>query len=352
MLHGLQNCKLPTHLKTLFDALGPDHPLCRTVFPLDSAEPAPGELVDPLGEEKHRVCQHLIHTYPDKVLLLVTLDCAVRCQYCTRGRLIGGVGERSEDGRLKTEDGGSLSSPEASPSQRRPESGDYFSNDWKLSGEVFRTLERMEGVRDVLVSGGDPLMLPDAELDAIFSRVRKIAHIRTVRMGTKIPVVMPERVTPALAAILAKHRVWVQLHVIHPDELTDETVRAFDTLAEGGVPMVSQTVLLKGINDDADTLANLFYGLLENRVKPYYLFQCDPVVGSAAFRTPVQEGLDLMKSLQGRVSGLALPNFCIDAPGGGGKIVLHPDTVLRRDGADVLLINYEGIEYRYPDVEA
>jgi lysine 2,3-aminomutase len=307
------------YYRALLDQLGPDHPLNRTVLPLDNSAPALGELVDPLGEDAHSPCPGLIHTYPDKVLLLVTLDCAVHCQYCTRGRLVNrGQGA--------------------------------VSNDWKLSDEVFQTLEKLTGVRDVLVSGGDPLMLPDDELAGILSKVRNIPHIRTVRMGTKIPVVMPERVTPRLVALLAKHRVWLQLHVVHPDELTEETARAFNTLAEAGVPMVAQTVLLKGINDDADTLAELFYGLLENRVKPYYLFQCDPVLGSSSFRTPVQKGLDLMKALQGRMSGLALPNFCIDAPGGGGKIVVHPDTVLRRDGTDVLLTNYEGKEYRYPDV--
>jgi len=194
-------------------------------------------------------------------------------------------------------------------------------------------------------------MLTDAELDGLFSKIRKIPHIRTIRLGTKIPAVMPSRITPELAAILAKHRVWLQLHVIHPAELTNEMTRALDTLADAGVPMVSQTVLLRGINDDADTLADLFYGLLERRVKPYYLFQCDPVLGSSSFRTPVKKGLDLMRELQGRVSGLALPHFCIDAPGGGGKITLQPDTVLRRDGNEIVLTNYQGKEYRYPDNE-
>lgn len=297
------------------ERLGPNHPLCRTVLPLDDRTPVSGELVDPLGEEAHSPCPGVIHTYPDKVLLLVTLDCAVHCQYCTRGRL---ANNHSVEGVT-------------------------------VSDESFRYLEDHTEVRDVLVSGGDPLMLPDEELDEILSRVWEIPHIRTIRMGTKVPVAMPERVTPELAALLSKRRVWLQLHVVHPAELTDEAARAFDTLAEVGVPMVSQTVLLSGVNDDADVLADLFYGLLRNRVKPYYLFQCDPVLGSSSFRTPVQKGLDLMKELQGRVSGLALPNFCIDAPGGGGKIVLHPDTVLLRDGDDVLLTNYQGKEYRYPD---
>ncbi|QHI70526.1 KamA family radical SAM protein [Tichowtungia aerotolerans] len=328
MSHLFQNCKLTSYYKHLLETLGNDHPLCRTVLPINDRAPLSGELADPLGEEKHRVCPGLIHTYPDKVLLLATLKCAVYCQYCTRGRLVG---------------------PGFQTFENSEDHDDVLSNEWKLSDNVFQTLENLKGVRDVLISGGDPLTLPDAELDAVFSKVRKISHIRTVRLGSKVPAVMPERITPKLAGLLTEHRIWLQLHFIHPAELTEEVGLALDTLAEAGVPMVAQTVLLKGINDDADTLTELFYGLLENRVKPYYLFQCDPVLGSSSFRTPVQKGLDLMQELQGRGSGLALPNFCIDAPGGGGKIVLHPGTVLQRKKDSIVLTNYQGKEYLYPD---
>lgn len=300
------------YYQALLDKLGPKHPLRRTVLPIDSALPAPGDLDDPLGEEAHSPVPGLIHTYPDKVLLLATLNCAVYCRYCTRGRLVGSKG-------------------------------------WKIPDEVFQTLEKLTEVRDVLISGGDPLLLTDAELDELLSKLRKIPHIRTIRLGSKLPAVLPSRITPELAAVLAKHRVWLQLHVIHPDELTEEMTRALDTLADAGVPMVSQTVLLKGINDSADTLTELFYGLLERRVKPYYLFQCDPVTGSSAFRTPVEKGLQLIRELQGRVSGLALPHYCIDAPGGGGKITLLPNSQFRREGSEIVLTNYEGKEYRYPD---
>jgi len=306
--------QITPYYQALLDRLGPDHPLRRTVLPIDEARLAPDELADPLGEENHSPCAGLIHTYPDKALLLATLNCAVYCRYCTRGRLVG-----------------------------------KSSKPWKISDEVFQTLGKLTGVRDVLISGGDPLMLPDSELDQLLTRVRQVRHIRTIRLGTKVPSVLPSRITPELANVLAKHRVWLQLHVIHPDELTDEMTGALDTFAEAGVPMVSQTVLLKGINDDADVLTELFYGLLERRVKPYYLFQCDPVLGSSSFRTPVGKGLDLMRELQGRVNGLALPHFCIDAPGGGGKITLLPNTPIRREGNEVVLINYEGKEYRYPD---
>jgi lysine 2,3-aminomutase len=220
-----------------------------------------------------------------------------------------------------------------------------------VSDAVFRYLEEHTEIRDILVSGGDPLTLSDAELNELLSKVRKIGHIRTIRLGTKVPAVWPQRITPELAGILAKHRVWLQLHFIHSAELTFEMTRACDTLAEAGVPMVSQTVLLKGINDNADTLAELFYGLLERRVKPYYLFQCDPVHGSSSFRTPVEKGLQIIRELQGRISGLALPTFAIDAPGGGGKISLLPNSQVRRDGSEIVLTNYEGKEYRYPDHE-
>ncbi|MFA7256526.1 MAG: KamA family radical SAM protein [Kiritimatiellales bacterium] len=323
-----KNVQITSYYQMLLDSLGPEHPLRRTVEPLDDCTPASGELVDPLGEEAHSLCPGLIHTYPDKVLLLATLDCAVHCQYCTRGRLVG-----------------------------------KSSKPWKIPDETFQYLEDHTEIRDVLVSGGDPLMLPDDELDELFSKLRKktaspdavsskvrtIKHIRTVRLGSKVPAVLPSRITPELAVILAKHRVWLQLHVIHPAELTDEMTCALDTLADAGVPMVSQTVLLKGINDDTDILADLFYGLLERRVKPYYLFQCDPVTGSSSFRTPVEKGLHLIRELQGRVSGLALPHFCIDAPGGGGKITLLPNTPIRRNGDEIVLTNYAGKEYRYPD---
>ena len=319
MSYNLKNSSITPYYKALLDSLGSGHPLRRTVLPLDDRTPTPGEQSDPLGEEAHSPCPGLIHTYPDKVLLLATLDCAVHCQYCTRGRLL------NESNPFK-----GVINPELD--------------------SAIETLKTLGGVRDVLISGGDPLTLSDQQLDTLLSKVRAISSIQTIRLGSKIPAVWPSRITKELATILSKHRVWLQLHFIHPAELTAEVAHALDTLADAGVPMVSQTVLLKGINDEVEPLADLFYGLLKNRVKPYYLFQCDPVVGSSSFRTPVQRGLDLMSELQGRVSGLALPHFCIDAPGGGGKITLLPGTPLRRDGNDVLLTNYQGHEYRYPEV--
>lgn len=316
MPQRLQNCLITPYYRNLLDSLGPGHPLGRTVGPQDGCVPAPGEFADPLGEEAHSPVPGLVHTYPDKVLFFATLDCAVYCRYCTRGRLVGRGQELEDEGDAR-----------------------------------FRYLEEHTEIRDVLISGGDPLILSDERLDELLLRVRRIPHIRTVRLGSKVPAVFPERITAALARILAKHRVWLQLHFIHPAELTDEMTRACDLLSEAGVPMVSQTVLLKGINDDTGTLTELFYGLLERRVKPYYLFQCDPVFGSSAFRTPVEQGLQIIRELQGRISGLALPHFAIDAPGGGGKITLLPDSTIRRDRDGILLANYEGKEYRYPELQ-
>ena len=320
--------KITPYYKALLNALGPTHPLRRTIFPTNEITSAPGDLEDPLGEEDHSPLPSLVHTYPDKVLLLITLHCAVICRYCTRKRLVGGRSNSSETDHAKAHD---------------------FSKNWKLSPKIIRYLERHTGIRDVLLSGGDPLTLSDAKLDKILSQVRRIKHIRTVRIGSKIPAVLPKRITSELAAILANHRVWLQLHIVHPAELTDEMTRACDTLVEAGVPMVSQTVLLKGINDDTNTLTDLFYGLLERRIKPYYLFQCDPVVGSSSFRTSVNKGLQLIHELEGRVSGLALPTFAIDAPGGGGKVPLLSEKQFRRENHEIILTNYQGKEYRYPD---
>ncbi len=321
--------KITPYYQALLDALGPTHPLRRTIFPIDEIVFAPGDLEDPLGEELHSPLPGLIHTYPDKVLLLTTLHCAVTCRYCTRSRLIGKHSNSSKIDDAETHN---------------------LSKDWKLTPEIFHYLKCHTEIRDVLLSGGDPLTLSDAQLDDILSRVREIRQIQTVRIGSKVPAVFPQRITSELASILAKHRVWLQLHFVHPAELTDEMTRACDTFAEAGVPMVSQTVLLKGINDKANILIDLFYGLLKRRVKPYYLFQCDPVIGSSSFRTPVEKGLQLIHELEGRVSGLALPAFAVDALGGGGKIPLLSKKQFRRENHEIILTNYQGKEYRYPDL--
>lgn len=290
--------------------------LRRTVIPTSHETSfGTGELSDPLGEEEHRATPHLIHTYPDKALFLVTTFCPTHCRYCTRSRMVGSkVDESSFE-------------------------------------ETFQYLETHTEIRDVLLSGGDPLSLTDSVLEGILSRIRGIPHIRMVRIGSKVPVVLPMRITNDLCAILRKHRVWLSLHFIHAAEISPETQIACRKLSDYGIGMVSQTVLLKEINDDTQTLVDLFYGLLEINVKPYYLLQCDPVRGSAHFRTPIKRGIELIQSLHGHICGLAVPQYVIDAPGGGGKVPILSLEQVHRDGADMVFKNYEGRACRYPDMD-
>jgi lysine 2,3-aminomutase len=298
-----------------------DHgqPLRRTTIPsMAEFTRSPGEEEDPLGEDNLSPVPGLVHRYPDRVLLLVTNFCSVYCRYCTRARLVGASGERA----LK-------------------------------KGDIDRAIEyiaKTPAIRDVLISGGDPLSLDEERLEYVVSRLRAIKHLEFIRIGTKQPVVQPMRVTPSLTRMLRRyHPLWMSLHFTHPDELTPEVAEACGRLADAGIPLGSQTVLLKGVNDDVDTLKRLFHGLLKIRVRPYYLYQCDPIKGSAHFRTSVDKGLELISQLRGYTTGYAVPNYVVDAPGGGGKIALLPDAVLGRDGEDLLLRNFRGEQCRYPD---
>jgi lysine 2,3-aminomutase len=304
---------------SLLERSNPAQPLRRTVVPvLGEYELSRGENQDPLGEDSHSPVPGLVHRYPDRVLLLVTNFCSVYCRYCTRARMVGSVGERSV---RKTDIEAAI---------------DY--------------IERTPAVRDVLISGGDPLSLDDDRLEYILRRLRKIPHVEFLRIGSKQPVVQPMRVTPALTRILKRyHPLWMSLHFTHPDELTPEVADACGRLADAGVPLGSQTVLLKGVNDDLETLRRLMHGLLKIRVKPYYLYQCDPISGSAHFRTPVEKGVELIRGLRGHTTGYAVPTFVVDAPAGGGKVPLAPDYTLGYDGGDLLLQSYDGGTYRYPD---
>jgi lysine 2,3-aminomutase len=207
-------------------------------------------------------------------------------------------------------------------------------------------------VRDVLISGGDPLTLPDDALESIIQRLRRIRHVEMIRIGTKMPVALPQRVTSSLVSMLKKyHPLWMSIHVTHPEELTPEVETACARLADAGIPLGSQTVLLKGVNDSISPLKALMHGLIKFRVKPYYLYQCDPIPGSSHFRTPVSKGLEMIQGLRGHTSGYAVPTFAIDAPGGGGKIPLLPEYVIGRDENSMILRNYEGKIFYYPDKE-
>jgi lysine 2,3-aminomutase len=304
---------------SLVDPVDPLQPLRRTVVPtLAEFDRTPGEEEDPLGEDSHSPVPGLVHRYPDRVLLLVTNFCSVYCRYCTRARLVGASGERA----LRKAD----------------------------IDRAIEYIERTPAVRDVLISGGDPLSLDEDRLEYVISRLRAIKHLEFIRIGSKQPVVQPMRVTPGLTRMLRRyHPLWMSLHFTHPDELTPEVAEACGRLADAGIPLGSQTVLLKGVNDDVETLKSLFHGLLKIRVRPYYLYQCDPISGSAHFRTSVEKGLELISQLRGYTTGYAVPHYVVDAPGGGGKIALLPDAVIGRDGNDLLLRNFRGEQCRYPD---
>jgi len=302
----------------LIDRNDPLHPVRRTVIPVESELlHGPGEQADPLGEENHSPVPGLIHRYPDRVLFMVSNTCATYCRYCTRSRIVG----NKRDGR-------------------------FTLPQWKNAIDYINTNRQ---IRDVIVSGGDPLMLADNQLEWILSRLKRIAHVEMIRIGTKVPAVLPQRITTALVRMLKRyHPLYMSIHFTHPDELTPESLQACMRLTDAGIPLGSQTVLLKGINDDATTLTALFHGLLKARVKPYYLYQCDPIPGSAHFRTSIETGLQMIRSLRGFTSGYAIPAYVIDAPGGGGKIPLLPNYVLRRESDSLVVKNYKNREFRYP----
>ena len=297
-------------------------PLRRTHIPTGGEYlKTPGEADDPLGEDHDSAVPGLVHRYPDRVLFLATGTCSTYCRYCTRSRMVG-------------DPGGEYSFPKSQ---------------WD---RAIAYIDAHPEIRDVLISGGDPLTLADDTLDYLLGRLRAIKHVEFLRIGTKVPVVLPMRITRDITRMLRKHHpLWMSIHFTHPNELTPEVTEAVTRLADAGIPLGSQTVLLKGINDEVQTLKSLYHGLLMRRVRPYYLYQCDPITGSAHFRTSVEKGLEIMRGLRGHTTGYAVPTYVIDAPGGGGKIPLLPDYVVGREGEDLLLTNFEGGLYRYPDPE-
>jgi lysine 2,3-aminomutase len=219
--------------------------------------------------------------------------------------------------------------------------------DWD---EAIAYIREHPEIRDVLLSGGDPLTLPDEKLKYLLQSLRDIPHVEIIRIGTKVPVVLPQRITPALLKMIRKfHPVYMSIHFSHPDEITPEVTQACNKIADAGIPMGSQTVLLKGINDDPVIFKKLMHELLKIRIRPYYLYQCDPIPGSGHFRTSVSKGVEIIKSLRGFTSGYAVPHFVIDAPGGGGKIPILPNYFAGRKNGDIILLNYQGKHYSYPD---
>ena len=300
----------------------PSSPLRRCVIPVvDECLHTKGEEEDPLGEDADSPVPGIVHRYPDRVLFLVTDICSTYCRYCTRSRIFG----RQHQCFIDT--------------AKWERALDYIASN--------------PNIRDVLLSGGDPLTLSDDRLEWLISSLHEIPHVELVRVGTKVPVVMPQRITPALVSMLKKyHPLWMSIHVTHPDELTPEMSAACIRLADAGIPLGSQTVLLAGINDSVSTMTRLVHGLLQIRVRPYYLYQCDPIPGSSHFRTPISKGLEIIQGLRGHTTGYAVPTFVVDAPGGGGKIPLLPEYAIGWDKGDLLMRNYEGNLFRYPDNHA
>jgi lysine 2,3-aminomutase len=296
----------------------PNQPIRRTVIPsVRETVRTAGESDDPLCEDTMSPVPGLVHRYPDRVLLLLSDFCSTYCRYCTRSRVVG-------HGAIR-------------PSRSR------------LEG-AFAYIERTPAIRDVVLSGGDPLMLGEDKLSWVLSRLRRIPHVEIVRIGTKVPAVLPQRITPRLVRLLRQHHpLWMSLHFTHPEECTSEAYRACAMLADAGIPLGSQTVLLKGVNDDLDTMRALMHNLLKMRVRPYYLYQCDPISGSSHFRTSIDTGLAIIRGLRGFTSGYAIPTYVVDAPGGGGKIPLMPDYIAGRDHDALLLKNYENAVFRYPE---
>jgi len=316
-----QSLNLPVRITpyyaSLLDEFDSLQPLRRTMVPvMDELMLSPGEASDPLGEEHDSPVPLIVHRYPDRALFLVTDFCSAYCRYCTRSHMVSKkqhAGSRLIDGAIQYIAG-------------HPE------------------------IRDVIISGGDPLTQSDERLEYILSSLRSIPHLEIIRIGTKVPAVLPMRITKKLTNMLKKyHPLFMSIHFTHPDEMTPETIRACNMLADAGIPMGSQTVLLKGINDMEGVYRKLTHELLKVRVKPYYLYQCDPIPGSSHFRTNVEAGLEVIRNLRGFTSGYAVPHYVIDAPGGGGKIPLLPEYVAGRENGDILLVNYQKKVFRYPD---
>jgi len=280
---------------------------------------AKDEQVDPLAEDRQSPVPGLVHRYPDRVLFLLTGSCATYCRYCTRSRMVG-------------EPGGPYS---------------FSQMQWQRAVDY---IQATPAVRDVLLSGGDPLLLATEKLGWLLDRLRRIPHVEFIRIGTKIPAVLPQRITSKLAKVLRADRpVWLSLHVTHPDELTPEMKRAVGVLADTGIPLGSQTVLLKGINDSAAIMKRLVHELLKVRIRPYYLYQCDPIPGSTHFRTSVSKGREIIGQLQGYTTGYAVPTFVVDTP--GGKIPVMPRRIVSEDPGGLMLQNYLGHHYYHHDVD-
>ena len=305
------------HFFNLIDPEDTACPIRRQVIPrIEEGWNAPEERMDPCGEDSHMPVPGLVHRYPDRVLFLVTDRCASYCRYCTRSRVVSGVGEQ------------------------------HLETRWEAA---FRYLEKTPQVRDVLLSGGDPLIFPDERLDKILTRLRAIPHIQFIRIGSRVPIFLPQRITPELCAMLKKHHpLFISIHTNHPRELTMEARDALGRLADAGIPLGNQSVLLRGVNDSVAVQKALVHKLLMCRVRPYYLYQCDLINGSSHLRTSVAEGVAIIEGLSGHTTGYAVPQFVIDGPG-VGKVPINPNYLIDTAPGRLTLRNFEGKFFEYPD---
>ena len=303
---------------TLMDSQKPNCPIRKQSVPTKHEfEISTTDMVDPLSEDKDSPVPGLVHRYPDRVLLLVTDMCATYCRHCTRRRLVG-----SED---------KLAKPH------------------KLD-QAFDYIRSNKRIRDVLISGGDPLVMSDERLEEILKTLKSISHVHFVRIGTRVPVTMPMRITSELLSMFKKYSpLWMSIHFNHPKEITKRVVRACNSLVDNGIPLGSQTVLLKGVNDRPYIMKRLMHELLRIRVRPYYIYQCDLSTGIGHFRTPVGVGINIMERLRGHTSGYAIPTYVVDAPGGGGKIPVSPNYIISQAKGVFTLRNYEGKAFTYTE---
>jgi lysine 2,3-aminomutase len=303
---------------SLIDPANPRDPIrLQTIPTAGEILPFTGEMEDSLAEDAHSPVPGLVHRYPDRVLMLVTTQCASYCRYCTRSRIVG------------------------DPTQS------FKSEDFEAQLDYLR---RTPQVRDVLLSGGDPLTLSPRVLERLLTALREIPHIEIVRIGSRVPVFMPQRITDDLCDLLQQfHPLWLNIHVNHPNEITAELAEACDKLTRAGIPLGNQSVLLAGVNDDPYIQRKLVHDLVRMRVRPYYLYQCDLVHGAGHFRTPVGKGIEIIEALRGHTSGFAVPTYVVDAPGGGGKIPLNPNYLLSYSDHKVVLRNYEGYITTYEE---
>jgi len=321
---GIKGCgdkltmSIPPYFASLMDPEDPKCPIRLQCIPQKyEMDVTPEEMADPCAEDAHSPVHGLVHRYPDRVLFLVNEMCAMYCRYCTRSRMVGD-GKRT----LSTE----------------------------TYEKAFDYIRSNKKVRDVLISGGDPLTMSDKVLEYIIKSLKAIPHVEFVRIGTRIPVTLPQRVTFDLVNMLKKYSpIWMSIHFNHPKEITKRVKFACDLLADSGIPLGSQTVLLKGINDKPAVMKKLMHELLKVRVRPYYIYQCDPILGSKHFRTPVFVGINIMEKLRGHTTGYAVPTYVIDGPGGGGKIPINPNYIVAREENKIILRNFAGKHFVYHD---